>query len=157
MNSKSSKNIKLYFKGMAMGIADAFPGISGGTMALILGVYKELVNSISIINFSLFIDAGRKYGAADKPAIPRLLAEMLSKGTANKTTSELEEAIQSLGSSISIRNDVEGTYISGFTLSKNFNKTINILKEILTNPRWDQKEFELLKIKVIELLIKILN
>ena len=54
MNSKSSKNIKLYFKGMAMGIADAFPGISGGTMALILGVYKELVNSISIINFSLF-------------------------------------------------------------------------------------------------------
>ena len=55
MNSKSSKNIKLYFKGMAMGIADAFPGISGGTMALILGVYKELVNSISIINFSLFI------------------------------------------------------------------------------------------------------
>lgn len=54
MNSKSSENIKLYFKGMAMGIADAFPGISGGTMALILGVYKELVNSISIINFSLF-------------------------------------------------------------------------------------------------------
>ena len=54
MNSKSSKNIKLYFKGMAMGIADAFPGISGGTMALILGVYKDLVNSISIINFSLF-------------------------------------------------------------------------------------------------------
>lgn len=53
MNSKSSENIKLYFKGMAMGIADAFPGISGGTMALILGIYKELVNSISIINFSL--------------------------------------------------------------------------------------------------------
>ena len=96
----------------------------------------------------------RKYGAADKPAIPRLLAEMLSKGTANKTTSELEEAIQSLGSSISIRNDVEGTYISGFTLSKNFNKTINILKEILTNPRWDQKEFELLKIKAIEDITK---
>ena len=79
---------------------------------------------------------------------------MLSKGTANKTTSELEEAIQSLGSSISIRNDVEGTYISGFTLSKNFNKTINILKEILTNPRWDKKEFELLKIKVIEDITK---
>ena len=45
---------------------------------------------------------------------------MLSKGTASKTTSELEDAIQSLGSSISIRNDVEGTYISGVTLRKNF-------------------------------------
>jgi len=119
-----------------------------------LDLYGNFSNETPLINFSLFIDAGRKYGAADKPAIPRLLAEMLSKGTANKTTSELEEAIQSLGSSISIRNDVEGTYISGFTLSKNFNKTINILKEILTNPRWDQKEFELLKIKVIEDITK---
>ena len=54
MNSKSSENIKLYFKGMAMGVADAFPGISGGTMALILGIYKELIGSISLINFSLF-------------------------------------------------------------------------------------------------------
>lgn len=54
MNSKSTENIKLYFKGMAMGVADAFPGISGGTMALILGIYKELIGSISVINFSLF-------------------------------------------------------------------------------------------------------
>jgi len=54
MNSKSFENIKLYFKGMAMGVADAFPGISGGTMALILGIYKELIGSISVINFSLF-------------------------------------------------------------------------------------------------------
>ena len=119
-----------------------------------LDLYGNFSDETPLINFSLFIDAGRKYGAANKPAIPRLLAEMLSKGTANKTTSELEEAIQSLGSSISIRNDVEGTYISGLTLSKNFNKTINILKEILTNPRWDQKEFELLKIKVIEDITK---
>ena len=57
-------------------------------------------------------------GAIDKPAVPRLLADMLSKGTLSKTTSELEDAIQSLGSSISIRNDVEGTYISGVTLTK---------------------------------------
>jgi len=54
MKIKFSKNIKLYFKGMAMGVADAFPGISGGTMALILGIYKELISSISNINFSLF-------------------------------------------------------------------------------------------------------
>lgn len=54
MNSKSFENIKLYFKGMAMGVADAFPGISGGTMALILGIYKELIGSISVINLSLF-------------------------------------------------------------------------------------------------------
>ena len=35
---------------MAMGTADLIPGVSGGTIALILGVYKELIQSIDSIN-----------------------------------------------------------------------------------------------------------
>ena len=32
-------------KGMAMGIADLIPGVSGGTIAFITGVYEELIHS----------------------------------------------------------------------------------------------------------------
>ena len=45
-----SKNLTLFFKGVAMGTADLMPGVSGGTIALILGVYKELILSINSIN-----------------------------------------------------------------------------------------------------------
>ena len=45
--------LKIYFKGMAMGAADAVPGISGGTIAFIIGIYEELIDSISSINISL--------------------------------------------------------------------------------------------------------
>ncbi len=38
---------KLILKGFCMGAADIVPGVSGGTMAFILGIYKELVESIS--------------------------------------------------------------------------------------------------------------
>ena len=55
MNRTIVESFKLYIKGMAMGISDAFPGISGGTIALILGIYEELISSISNINYSLFI------------------------------------------------------------------------------------------------------
>ncbi len=41
-------------KGMAMGAADAVPGVSGGTIAFISGIYEELISSIHNINFSLF-------------------------------------------------------------------------------------------------------
>ena len=41
-------------KGMAMGAADAVPGVSGGTIAFISGIYEELISSISQVNFSLF-------------------------------------------------------------------------------------------------------
>jgi putative membrane protein len=53
-----SRNFLQYFiitlKGVAMGAADAVPGVSGGTIAFISGIYEELVTTISNINLSLF-------------------------------------------------------------------------------------------------------
>ncbi len=41
-----------FFKGVAVGLANIIPGVSGGTMALILGIYERLLNDISQINVS---------------------------------------------------------------------------------------------------------
>ena len=40
----------LMLKGMGMGAADVVPGVSGGTIAFIAGIYDELINSIKSIN-----------------------------------------------------------------------------------------------------------
>ena len=45
----AKKHINTFFKGMAMGMADIVPGVSGGTVALILGFYQRLVQGISNI------------------------------------------------------------------------------------------------------------
>jgi len=39
-------NISLLLKGAAMGIAEAIPGVSGGTIAFITGIYEELLRTI---------------------------------------------------------------------------------------------------------------
>ncbi len=44
------KYFLLALKGMAMGAADVVPGVSGGTIAFISGIYEELLDSISKIN-----------------------------------------------------------------------------------------------------------
>jgi putative membrane protein len=53
-----SRNVKDYIviglKGMAMGAADVVPGVSGGTIAFISGIYEELLGSISNVNLDLF-------------------------------------------------------------------------------------------------------
>ena len=41
-------------KGMAMGAADVVPGVSGGTIAFISGIYEELIESLNNINSSIF-------------------------------------------------------------------------------------------------------
>jgi putative membrane protein len=46
--------IIISLKGIAMGAADVVPGVSGGTIAFISGIYEELLNSISNINIQLF-------------------------------------------------------------------------------------------------------
>ena len=50
MNRNISDYLLLLVKGMAMGAADVIPGVSGGTIALITGIYEELINSIRSIN-----------------------------------------------------------------------------------------------------------
>lgn len=42
----------LVFKGMAMGAADVVPGVSGGTIAFISGIYEELIATLNSINLN---------------------------------------------------------------------------------------------------------
>lgn len=42
------------FKGVAMGAADVVPGVSGGTIAFISGIYEELIESIDKVNLGVF-------------------------------------------------------------------------------------------------------
>ncbi len=42
--------VLLFFKGIAMGAADVVPGVSGGTIAFITGIYEELIDTINRFN-----------------------------------------------------------------------------------------------------------
>ena len=46
--------IFLFLKGLAMGAVNKIPGVSGGTVAFITGIYEDLINSIKKINFKSF-------------------------------------------------------------------------------------------------------
>ena len=111
----------------------------------ILGLASD---EIPLINFTLRLDAGRLRNAVTSPALANMTADMLSKGTANKTTAELEEAIGALGSTISVSAGDNGTFVFGTTLARNFDATIALTKEMLFEPRWDAEEFATLKNQV---------
>jgi putative membrane protein len=48
------KYLLTFFKGMAMGAADIVPGVSGGSIALITGIYQRLLDSINSFNAANF-------------------------------------------------------------------------------------------------------
>ncbi|MFW5937496.1 MAG: DUF368 domain-containing protein [Halanaeroarchaeum sp.] len=48
--SDPREHLTVYLKGFAMGAADAVPGVSGGTIALITGIYDRLVGAIAALD-----------------------------------------------------------------------------------------------------------
>ncbi len=51
---KPGDYVALMLRGMAMGGADVIPGVSGGTIAFITGIYEELIQSIKSVNAAFF-------------------------------------------------------------------------------------------------------
>jgi len=81
-----------------------------------------------------------------------MVASLMNEGTKNRTPEELEDAIGLLGASIRFSSDDEDISVSVSTLSKNFNKTIALVEEMLLEPRWDEEQFSLAKSRIINTL-----
>ena len=55
MNDKLSAFLPVYIKGILMGACDIIPGVSGGTMALITGIYERLIKAVGNIGPEFFL------------------------------------------------------------------------------------------------------
>ena len=93
-----------------------------------------------LVQFLIRFRGGLLVEDPDKIGAANLLGEIMTEGTADRTPKELEIAIESLGSSISVGSGRESFAISGSTLSRNFAATMALVEEILLEPRFDEAE-----------------
>ena len=106
-------------------------------------------SEVPLVQFELQIEGGMLMENREKIGVSNLLAQMMTRGTRTKTPAELEQAIESLGASISAYATDTSIVISANSLSRNFDATVKLVTEILLEPRWDEKELELLRQSVI--------
>jgi len=66
----------VYLKGLCMGVADAVPGVSGGTIALIVGVYERLVGAITALDPRVLEHVPRLHTRTGRRALTRDLVAM---------------------------------------------------------------------------------
>ncbi len=106
-------------------------------------------HELPLVTYSLVIRGGHLLDSLNKPGVAGFTARMMNEGTLNKTPEELEEAIQLLGANISVRGGEEDITVNVRTLARNFEKTLDLVQEILLEPRWDEEQFGLNKTKII--------
>jgi zinc protease len=106
-------------------------------------VYGIRNTELPLVDVNLIIDGGIMQDNVSLPGVASLTAAVLPQGTKNKTPEDLEEEIALLGSRISVGASREEINMSGSMLSRNFRKTMDLMKEIILEPRWDSTEFTL--------------
>ena len=104
---------------------------------------------VPLASFELSVDGGRLQDSLAKPGVSAMTARMLTRGTARRTPAELEEALKTLGAEIEAVSEDERFVIRGRTLARNYAATMDLLEEILLEPRWDPSELELAKAATI--------
>jgi zinc protease len=113
-----------------------------------LNIYGIENNEVPLVDLSIIVKGGMLVDHPNKVGVANLFGILMNKGTQNKTPAELEEAIEELGARISFRSGQENIRISVSCLAKNYSKTMDLLEEMMFEPRWDQTEFDLARASI---------
>lgn len=124
------------------------PAVREQKLANALRVYSVEDRELPLVQFELSIGGGKLLEKPEAQGAANLLSEILDKGTARRTVEELEEALALLGADVRVAAGDESFNIGGRTLARNFAATMDIVREMLLEPRWDETEFDLARARV---------
>lgn len=123
----------------------AFPKYEEFTLPNGLHVYVVENHDVPSVTFSLAIKGGDAYDPIGKEGTAAVMGDMMQKGTKNRTAAQTADALDGVGASISMQTFGESSTISGSALKKHAALLFTILGEQLTEPTFDETEFEKLK------------
>ena len=121
------------------------PEVWQRTTANGIEVYGMEHNELPLVSFSLRMDGGQWLDDKAKIGTADLLAQLMSEGTASMSPAEMEDAIGMIGAEIEVRAGREGIDITGSVLSRNFDKAMELVSEIVLAPRFEEVIFKRLK------------
>lgn len=93
---------------------------------------------LPVVQFTINIKGGILMDPPGKGGLSYLNARLMNEGTALKSAEELESAMGLLGARISVSADIEGVNVNVTALTRNFTKVVELTKEILLKPRFDE-------------------
>lgn len=104
---------------------------------------------LPLVSAHLLVFAGAAADPVNKSGLTYMTSELLEKGTASKSAEKIAEEFALIGSSFSENVDPDYMTFSSETLQANQQKLIQLFTEVLTQPKFDAKEFSLLQKRMI--------
>ncbi|NNM04189.1 MAG: insulinase family protein [Gemmatimonadetes bacterium] len=128
------------------------PTVWTHTYANGLRIYGIEKPEVPLVDFALTLEGGMLQDDPDMVGVANLITDVMMEGTAGKTPLELEEAIEGLGAYINMVTGRQSITMSGTGLKSKAREMMELAREILLEPRWDETEFPRIKDQTIETL-----
>jgi zinc protease len=114
--------------------------------------HSELANGVRVTGtpytelplaqIDLYVPAGRLHADPAQAGIASLTARLLNDGTRELSTTELTEELEAIGARLSIRSDDQEIELSLNVLEKHLPRAVELLGDIITEPRFAEDDFE---------------
>ncbi len=107
-----------------------------------LTIYLMEQHEVPMINVSAIMPAGAIYDNPQQSGIAGMTASTLMLGTKNMSKSKLEEELDFIGASLNTYASKESAGLSSKFASKDKDKVLGIIRDVLLSPAFDSLEFE---------------
>jgi zinc protease len=102
-------------------------------------------HEVPVVRMSLLVDAGYASDQSAAPGTARLAGDMLDEGTKTRTSLEISDELQRLGSQLGTGSDLDSTSVSLSTLKANLDPSLALFADVVLNPSFPQGELDRLK------------
>jgi len=102
-------------------------------------------HSAPVVDFTLMADAGFAADAQAKPGTARLAMLMIQEGTKTRTSPEISDRAESLGSPIAVGSTLDRSFLNMNALSNRLPESLELYADVLLNPTFPAKELERLR------------
>jgi zinc protease len=102
-------------------------------------------NELPIVALNLVIKTGSANEPDGKTGVANMMTSLMDDGTKNRSAVEIATQLQSIGASVNVGGGWDSTNVSLQTLTKNFDKALDIYSDVILNPTFPATEVESLR------------
>lgn len=117
----------------------------------VLFVHK---NNLPILQLNLISESGSKFDPTGKKGLAYLTAQLIDEGAGKYNALELDEEFDLLGTAFNTSLDNDNVLLNLLTLQENFERSLELLSLIITEPNFSDEDFIREHAKLITKLIQ---
>jgi len=115
-------------------------------------VHKE---KLPIIYSEIIIFSGSRFDPPDKKGLGYLTSLLIDEGAGEFDALQLSEEFEKLGSVFSVSTDHDTTILSILSLTENFERSLELVSKIVLQPKFEEKDFQREKKKVLDRILQL--